>query len=323
MRSRYGTLKLGRGHRFSESVLGQRISPYLQEKLVLPGPGVEHVFGAIPALAKSLLGITLSTSSIFRTSQAVSDQIQPVELAKPSLDLKARLGDAQHTIYGMVDGSFLLTKKGWQETKVGRVFGAYPYSDAETKALGWTMGESEYVAHRGHYGGFTAAFEQLFPAQSPAQQVFLSDGAAWIAQTYPQAVHILDLFHVLEKVAVVAQDAPEPQLWFAQQKQALLESRLADVLVALDETACRDKVQQAQIRSYLVNHGHQMEAGCDKMIKLGVAYRSGLLETGWRAGQMKTYKQPKTHKVQEKSGGNSSDNRWDRCLGRMCRVRTL
>lgn len=314
MRSRYGTLNLCRGHRFSESVLGQRTSPYLQEKLVLLG--VEHVFDAVPTLAESLLGICVSTSGVFRACQAVSDQVESAYLQTPSVELATRLADANQTIYGMIDGSFLLTKDGWQETKVGRVFGAYPYSDVMTKELGWTMGGSEYVAHRGHYRDFTPAFEQLLPPSSPAQKVFLSDGAAWIApwvsQTYPDAVHILDLFHVLEKVAVVAQDAAQPQAWFTHQKQALLESRLADVLVALDGIACRDTVQQAQIRSYLVNHGHQMdyalyrswgwmvssgpiesahrtvlqvrmkrsgqrwsEGGCDKMLKLRVAYRSG------------------------------------------------
>lgn len=324
MRSRYGTLNLCRGHRFSESVLGQRTSPYLQEKLVLPGS--EHVFGAIPDLAESLLGISVNASSVFRACQAVSNQIEPADLQAPSPQLSTRLADPQQTIYGMFDGSFLLTTDGWQEINragvpVGRVFGAYPYSGVATKELRWTMGDSEYVAHRGHYTKFTSAFEELLPPQSPAQKVLLSDGAAWIgiwaALTYPDAVHILDLFHVLEKVAVVAQDAPEPESWFEQQKQALLASQLADVLVAIDAIACRDKPHQAQIRSYLLNHGHQMdyatyrsrgwmvvpgwrssgpiesahrtvlqvrmkrsgqrwsEKGCDKMVQLRVAYRSG------------------------------------------------
>ena len=121
-----------------------------------------------------------------------------------------------------------------------------------------------------------------------------------------------DLFHVLEKVAVVAQDAPEPEPWFEQQKQALLASKLTDVLAAVKAIPCRDKVQQAQIQAYLVNHGHQMAyayyrsrgwmvssgpiesahrrvlqvrmkrsgqrwsaGGCDKMVQLRVAYRGG------------------------------------------------
>lgn len=216
----------------------------------------------------------------------------------------------------MVDGSFLLTKTGWQETKVGRVFGACPYSDLTTKALGWRMDPSEYVAHRGHYRDFTTAFERLLPSESPAQKVFLSDGAAWIApwisQTYPDGVHILDLFHVLDKVAVIAQHAADPLPWFEQQKQALLASELPLVLAAIDGVACPDKHQQAQIRSYLVEHSHQLDyafyrsrgwlvssgpiesahrtvlqvrmkrsgqrwshQGCDKMFQLRVAYRSG------------------------------------------------
>lgn len=314
MRARYGTLNLCRGHRFSSSVLGQRISPYLQEKLVLLGS--EHVFGDVPDLVHSLLGVSLSTSSVFRTCQAVSSQIEPLDLQAPSPQLTASLAQPQQPIYGMVDGSFLLTKQGWQETKVGRVFGAYPYSDVETKALGWTLTDSEYVAHRGHYRDFTSAFERLLPPESLAQKVMLSDGAAWIApwiaQTYPDAVHILDLFHVLEKVALVAQDALDPQQWFEEQKQSLLASKLAAVLAAIDGVASRDKVQQAHIQSYLRKHSHQMdyayyrtqgwmvssgpiesahrtvlqvrmkrsgqrwsEAGCDKMVRLRVAYRSG------------------------------------------------
>ena len=314
MRSRYGILNLCRGHRFSESVLGQRTSPYLQEKLVLLGS--EHIFGAVPLLAESLLGISVSASSVFRTCQAVSEQIEPTDLQTLSVPLKAHLADPKQTTYGMLDGSFLLTLEGWQETKVGRVFGAYPYSDIATRELGWTMDDSEYVAHRGHYLHFTRAFEKLFPPQSATRKVVISDGAAWIAPwvslTYPDAVHILDLFHVLEKVAVVAQDALDTEQWFEQQKQALLASQLTDVLVAIDSIECRDKVQQAQIRSYLVNHRSQMdyadyrsqgwmvssgpiesahrtllqvrmkrsgqrwsEKGCDKMIQLRVAYRSG------------------------------------------------
>ena len=136
MRSRYGLLNLCRKHRFSESVLGQRTSPYLQEKFVLLG--VDHVFGAVPALAESLLGITVSSSGVFRTCQAVSEQLDPLAPqapcpTSPFPHLAPQLANAQQTIYGMVDGSFLLTKTGWQETKVGRVFRACPYSDLTTK----------------------------------------------------------------------------------------------------------------------------------------------------------------------------------------------
>jgi hypothetical protein len=267
-------------------------------------------------LVESLLGIRLSTATVFRTCQAVSEQLQTQDLQTPSADLSHQLADTQQTLYAMVDGSYLLTKQGWQETKVGRVFAGYAHSNLQTRALEWNMTPSHYIAHRGHYSQFTTAFEQVLPPDSAVQKVFLSDGgswiAPWVAQRYPGAVHILDLFHVLEKVAVVAQDAPEPQTWFSLQKQALLESRLTDVLLAVDAVVCQDKVQQAQIRSYLVNHRHQMdyafyrhqgwmissgpiesahrtvlqvrmkrsgqrwsEGGCDKMLKLRVAYRSG------------------------------------------------
>ncbi|AWM31990.1 hypothetical protein [Hymenobacter nivis] len=106
----------------------------------------------------------------------------------------------------MVDGSMLFTDQGWQETKLGRVPAAVPADGPAGPQA------SEYVAHRGHYSGFTPHFERRLPPDSAAQKVFITDGAEWIgnwlAATYPAATHILDYYHVVEKLAAVARLLP-------------------------------------------------------------------------------------------------------------------
>lgn len=111
-------------------------------------------------------------------------------------------------------GSMLFTDLGWQETKLGRVFATQPQKKTGLRA---PIDSSEYVAHRGHYGRFTPAFEQLLPPLSRARKVFVTDGAEWIGNwlsaTYPDTTHILDYYHVVEKLALAAKGLPWGQNW--------------------------------------------------------------------------------------------------------------
>ncbi len=65
------------------------------------------------------------------------------------------------------------------------------------------------MAGRGHYEEFTLKFEQLFPPDAICRKVFISDGAIWLSkwfkQTYADATHILDYYHLKEKLAAAAQ----------------------------------------------------------------------------------------------------------------------
>jgi hypothetical protein len=119
----------------------------------------------------------------------------------------------QQIVYGLVDGSMLLTEQGWQETKVGRVFeaqltqlvegldgqGLDGQGLEEQGQPNWQMSPSEYVALSGNHEAFSQKFEQLYPPDSACRQVFVSDGAQWIGkwltEKYPEATHILDYYH--------------------------------------------------------------------------------------------------------------------------------
>ena len=83
----------------------------------------------------------------------MSNQIDDKELDSPSAGLKVIENEREEYVYGMIDGSMLPTDEGWQECKVGRVFKAEMIENSAPYK--WEMGQSDYVACRGHYSLFT------------------------------------------------------------------------------------------------------------------------------------------------------------------------
>lgn len=291
--------------------MGSRTSPYLQEKLTLLG--CEHVFNAVPKVVESLLGIQVNETQVYRTCQAVSSKLSDPELDSPSEELKKVESSKKERVYGMVDGSMLQMEKGWQETKVGRVFKADLIANSDP--LKWDLGVSEYVAYRGHCSEFIAKFERLLPPKSACEKVFITDGAIWIgnwlAESYPNATHILDFFHVCEKLAEASKESNDGSRWLTQQKNRLLKGRHKKVYKAVESLANYDATAKIGLLNYLKTNEYRMNYdeyrrnglmissgpiesahrtvlqvrmkrsgqhwsgnGCDKMIKLRVAYRS-------------------------------------------------
>jgi hypothetical protein len=257
---------------------------------------------------ESLLGICVSESQVYRTLQTVSEAIEDPSLPSTCLQQIQAQPDAQ--VYGMMDGSFLPTDDGWKEVKVGRVFTATPDESGHK----WDMGESEYVAQRGHYDQFTKKFETLLPPESRCKKVFISDGASWITNwltdKYPGSLQILDFFHVCEKVAVVPHVRACKKDWFDCQKALLLAGEVnivcstirslkrfegqIELLNYLEKNAFRMRYNEYRSLGLMISSGpiesaHRTvlqtrmkrsgqrwsKGGCDAMVKMRVAYRSG------------------------------------------------
>lgn len=281
----------------------------MQEKLA--ELGCNEVFSDVPDRISSLLGIEVNESQVYRTCQNLAESLEEDELSKPSEALSETESRESEQVYAMVDGSMLFTDDGWQETKVGRVFQASHYIENEEHR--WKIQTSQYIAKRGYYGEFTTSFERMLPPSSACKKIFVTDGATWIGQwiarQYEGAVHIIDFFHVCEKLASVA--PKNDSNWLAKQKEAMLNSEVENVLVAVKALPEQGDVIQTLI-AYLENHKHQMDYrhyraqgwmigsgaiesahrtllqvrmkrsgqrwanhGCDKMIKLRVAYKNG------------------------------------------------
>lgn len=271
---------MAKAHAFSLPVLGSRTSPYLQAKLTLLG--CEHVFSDVPPLVESLLGIEVNQSQVYRICQQAAIEAQQMPLDAPSDKLAEIQSNQEEIVYGMADGSLLSTDDGWQETKVGRVFKARPV--AESSPAKWQMEVSEYVAQRGHYREFTAKFEQLLPPDSACKKVFISDGAQWIAhwlwESYPKAVHILDYYHVSEKLALAAQSTANARQWHHQQSEHLLNGKLPQVIQAVKALATLPTVEKDKLLNYLESNAYRMHY--DEYRQQGLMIGSGPIESAHR-----------------------------------------
>lgn len=152
VQTRFGRIVIVKTNPFSTLVLGSRTSPCLQAKLVLLA--AEHFFAHVPPLVKSLLGIRVSTSQVYRRTQAAAQALPAAALDAPCPAVSA----SQGPVYGMVDGSTLFTDAGWQEVKVGRIFQHVA-----------PAGPSQYVAQRGPFAPFTQRFERMLPPNANAE----------------------------------------------------------------------------------------------------------------------------------------------------------
>ena len=88
-------------------MLGSRISPYLQAKLVLLT--AEHVCAQVPPLVESLLSIRVSMTQVYRHTHAAAQALPAAALNAPCLGVSTGAGP----VYGMVDVTMLFTDTGW------------------------------------------------------------------------------------------------------------------------------------------------------------------------------------------------------------------
>lgn len=224
----------------------------------------------------------MRTYQVYRITQKAASVADKALLDRPSAALARVASNKEQTVYGMVDGSMLLTHEGWQETKVGRVFKATAVK--ESKATKWQINLSEYVAQRGHYSEFTAKFETLLPPGSACKKVLISDGALWIAhwlsERYGTAVHILDFYHVSEKLAAAAQYSHDTKGWLDRQCEQLLAGRLERVLEAVKKIDALPAVDKEKLLYYLQSNAYRMHY--DQYRKQGLMISSGPIESAHR-----------------------------------------
>ena len=255
-------------------MLGSRTSPYLQAKLVLLA--AEHVFAHVPPLVESLLDIRVSTTQVYRSTQAAAQVLPAAALYAPCPEVSASPGP----VYSMVDGSMRFTDTGWQEVKVGRVF---QHSAPASAPVGKT-GPSQYMAQRGPFATFTQRFERVLPPAVSAEQVFVTDGAQWIHHwfqaSYPHATHILDFYHMAEKLAAAAQAADVPPAWLPAQYARRWAGQSPAVEQALGTLPGLPAALAAQLSSYL--RANRARLRYDLFRQRGLLCGSGPVEAAHR-----------------------------------------
>lgn len=211
-------------------------------------------------------------------------------------------------LYIEVDGAALNTRhrneegSSWRENKLGIVFSSddiYWYKKSKTKELAHRIIRREYISY---IGGVTEFRKHLLACAlrngygQYHTTVFLTDGAAWIAgmikEFFPDAIHILDFFHLSENVydyakALFPNDQERMKQWAERICKSLREGKADDVLEELKTlphpSGCVDLPHYLQFHREHINY--------PQYIAMGLFIGSGAVESGNKVVLQKRLKQ--------------------------------
>ena len=127
--------------------------------------------------------------------------------------------------------------------------------------------------------------------------VFISDGGTWIKNwiedAFPEAVSILDYYHVCEHLHQFANtvftDVEKLKKWTDEQKELLLQSKVMEVIDNIKQQDCKSKEALSLINYYTGNAG-RMDYRAYKKTGVGII-GSGAIESAHRTVVQKRMKQ--------------------------------
>lgn len=204
----------------------------------------------------------------------------------------------EEVLYVEADGSMLLTRdEGWKEVKVGRMFTSGSCIDPNGK-LSWIR-HSQYVAHLGNSKDFTKQMDTLIESYGRLGKrlVFIADGGTWIKNwiedAFPEALSILDYYHVCEHLHEFARtifsDEAALKKWTDKQKELLLQSKVTKVISNIKKQNSESE-DALSIINYYTTNAHRMDYQQYKNIGAGII-GSGAIESAHRTVVQKRMKQ--------------------------------
>lgn len=257
---------------------GRRISAYLQ--YLMTCSGVEDVYQESEAFFKRYLRLDVSASQTYRVTLASGTSLQEEEL------YEGQSYQDSDWVYAMIDGSFILTREGYKEVKVGRVFSersvCLQSHTAHQERV--RLSASEYCAHQGSHQAFKPKMESLLSKIDPHKLVFISDGCPWIGQwiseKYPQATQILDYYHAVEKLTVGTKNILKSANWIEQQQEYLLAGQVSQVIENIKQLKRLPESEKEQLIIYYQNNSYRMNY--DQYKANGYYIGSGAIEAAHR-----------------------------------------
>lgn len=249
--------------------------------------GISEVYSQADALLERLLCISVARTQIYRVTDALGVALEDKQTeVHPVVPLAKN-----EWVYASMDGSMIQTEQGWKEVKLGRVFRTGSVESDGT--VNPSMRDNRYSAHLGSYPDFLPRFEASLGAwnQHPEQLVFITDGAEWIhhylKDRYPNATHILDYFHAVEKLTAFAHSLfPDESLrhaWLKAQSDLIEAGQVAQVMERLDQliplTPTTRKLRDS-LKSYYWRNQERM--AYDLYRSRGLRIGSGPMESAHR-----------------------------------------
>lgn len=252
-------------HSFNQISTPFRYSPLLQEMTVYVGQSSVYAKGH--ETLKRLLGIDVSCSSVNNITNHYGSLCgDETILLSPTLTPLVK----DNVLYAEVDGMMLSTRdEGWKETKTGRLFKSSDCIDPNGNNS--RIKHSQYYSYLGDSKTFTDKMDTIIDGYHPCSQqlVFITDGATWIknwiADSFPQAIAILDYFHALEHLhefknnVFADNEADKAEKWVNEQRDLLLESKTEEVIANIGMCAGEGHKEAAR---KLINY---YQANVDRM----------------------------------------------------------
>ena len=243
---------------------------------------------------EKFIDVEVSVSQVYLVTDCYGKLVEGEVNTSRSLEPVKR----DEVLYVQADGSMLLTRdESWKEVKVGRMFTSGSCIDPNGKS-GWIR-HSQYVAHLGNSRDFTQQMDSLIESYGRlgSRLVFISDGSTWIKNwiedAFPEAVSILDYYHVCEHLHQFANTAFNEDVarkkWVVRQKELLLDSKVEQVIANIKR---KDKESEEAISliNYYVGNSYRMDYKAYKKIGAGII-GSGAIESAHRTLVQKRMKQ--------------------------------
>lgn len=248
----------------------------------------------------NLLDLEVSAMQVYRVTDSYGAMLEKAaqEEAVAADILEVKEGEC---IYGMLDGTMILTREGWKEGKLGRVFKAGDCIE-ESPDRGWIR-KSLYEGYLGSSSVFADRFERKLDCYEylKGNLIFITDGAPWIKNwledAYPQATLILDFYHAYQHLCDFAKEyfkEDEPRnSWLEIQKALLLESCAKDVIANIQKLKT-GKGKKGEMKEHLLAYyqGNIRRMDYKRYAKMGAGLiGSGPIESAHRQVIQKRMKQ--------------------------------
>lgn len=270
MKTSFGDLGIALANPLSKKTNGFHISPRLQELMVLYGE--KDCYAEAPEMLRQTLGISVSTSQVYRVTDTYGAELKKREEDKRLLPLLTN----NEVLYMQFDGSFIFSREeGWKEVKVGRLFKSTDCISSDEKRS-WIR-NSQYMAYLGDHQTFIGHADKLIESFGPLgnRLVCICDGATWIRNwiedSYPDTVFILDYYHAcvyLYEFANATFDTEEKvKKWVQRQKELLLGSKLHLVMRNIRDQKSSEASTKKIIDYYTANENRMdyksyLKTGC-------------------------------------------------------------
>lgn len=272
--------------------------------------GLLHEFAHAHKIFSEHTGIQISERGLANRVEEVGQDVY--QELKQSEEIDTNLVDSVLTsaacknnpkeiIYAEVDGTMVpIKKEGYKEAKVGIIFSEREHFKISPKRR--IIRKKEYVTSMESRTKFGEIFSKRFSqiAGSKAYQVvFIGDGAPWIwnmaSQYFPNAIEILDFYHVSEYVWSVAREAfPEQaenqKQWANRQLDLLKESRADELELKFDKKYPELKTSIDTLKRYLKNNKSRIDY--KTYLEKGLMIGSGVIESSNKKIVSQRLKQP-------------------------------